>query len=165
MSKEKQKTHAQEVWPQSVFTELEGKLATTLLGVLVYSVVCAFIFGIQENHYLFMIVASVLSAMGAFIYVLSSYRYGATGKKSYIAVLMVWAGFIPYLFGCYLVAYQGFWGFKELSAGFSVWLLIKAIGAILLGYRVVNQTYHITEVDRKFAEQVKANPALLELSK
>ena len=87
--------------------------------------------------------------------------FGATGKKSIFAVIMTFAGFAPYIFGCYLVFYQGFWGLKELSTGFSVWLVVKAIASLFIGHRVVAQTYEITELDGRFAELLKENPLLL----
>jgi hypothetical protein len=93
-----------------------------------------------------MVVGSVLSVVGLLAYIFASYTHGATGKKSYLGMLMALSGFMPFLFGCYLIAYQGFWGYKELSHGFSVWLIIKAVVAILLGYKIVYELDKLTQL-------------------
>lgn len=144
---------AQAAWPQRQFVDKITQLTLPALAVLVYSVIELIVQGGQHNHYLFMIVGSFMSVLGAFAYVFASATYGTTGKKSFLAMLCAFAGFLPYLFGCYLVFYQGFWGFRELSVGFSVWLIIKAIAAIILGFIIVNSTYQITELDKS----VKSN--------
>ena len=154
MSTAQKRTPAQEAWPQRQFVDNVTQLVLPLLVVIIYSIVQLIIHGAHNNQYLFMLIGSLLSIIGAFAYIFASYVYGATGKKSLLAMLCALAGFIPYLFGCYLVFYQGFWGFKELSTGFSVWLIIKAVVSILLGYRVVSSMYKITELDKS----VKPNP-------
>jgi uncharacterized membrane protein YozB (DUF420 family) len=141
-------TPAQEAWPQKQFVSMLTQLAIPLLAVLLYACMQLILVGEQNNHYVFMVVGSILSFVGAFIYVIASYTHGATGKRSIFGMLSAFAGFIPYLFGCYLVFYQGFWGFTELSSGFSVWVVIKGMVAILLGYKIVNAIYQITELDK-----------------
>jgi hypothetical protein len=154
MVSNKKLTPAQESWPQRQFVDTVTQLTLPALAVLIYSVVQLIIHGSQHNHYILMLIGSILSVLGAFVYIFASFAYGATGKKSILAMLCAFAGFIPYLFGCYLVFYQGFWGFKELSTDFSIWIVIKAVAAIFLGFRIVSSTYKITEIDKS----VRANP-------
>jgi hypothetical protein len=157
----KNQSRAQRAWPQATFSKLQGELGVPLIIVAIYSIVCLIIYGNTGNQYLFMLVGSILSMAGIFAFVMASFSYGALGKKSFVAMLMTFAGFIPYLFGVYLTFYQGFWGFKELSTGFSIWLVVKSLGAIVLGFWIVNKTYQITEEEKKFTLWVKSDPDLI----
>ncbi len=144
----KQPTSAQEAWPQRQFVDKATQAVLPLLAVIVYSMAQLVRVGFQGNQYAFMLLVGILSIVCIFVYILASYTHGATGKKSIIGMLSAFAGFIPWLFGLYLVIYQGFWGFKELSAGFTIWIVIKALVAIFLGYRIINAMYQITEIDK-----------------
>jgi len=156
----KNQRRAQKAWPQAKFSKLQGELGTPLIFVAIYSIVCLFIYGLNGNHYAFMLLGSILAMTGMFAFVLASFLYGGTSKKSYIAMLLTLAGFAPYLFGIYITFYQGFWGFQELSAGFSIWVVVKAIGAILIGFWIVKKTYQITEEEKKFDLWAKSDPEL-----
>jgi hypothetical protein len=147
----KNQTGAQRGWPQRKFSGLQGQPGVPLIVIAIYSVVCLAIYGATDNHYLFMLLGSVASMVGAFLHVLSSFIYGVTGRKSWLAAFMVAAGLVPWLFGSYIVVYEGFWGFKELSSGFSVWVVAKSLAAVLLGFVVVIRMYEITEEDRRFS--------------
>lgn len=149
------KTPAQEVWPQREFSQKGGKLITVLLPVFVYSLVPLIRLGSNGNQYVLMIIGSLLSVLGVISFTATSYLYSATNRKSFIAVFFTFIGFMPYIFGCYLTFYQGFWGFSELRYGFSFWVLFKAIASILIGYIIVSKLYELTELDRKFAKMAK----------
>lgn len=148
MSNDKTQTPSQQAWPQRQFVDKITQLTLPALAVLLYSIIQLIRVSGGNNHYLFMIIGSFVAVVGAFIYVMASYTHSATGKRSILGMFSAFAGFLPYLFGCYLVFYQGFWGFQELSTGFSIWLIIKAVVAIVLGFRIVNSMYQITEIDK-----------------
>jgi len=162
--KQRKQTNGQLAWPQATFSRLQSKMAVPLLVILLYSVICLILYG-NTDHYLFILMGSVISIVGAFLFVLSSYIYGATGRKSFVAVLMVLAGAVPWLFGSYIVFYQGFWGFMSLRSGFSMLIIIKSIAAIVLGFIVVNTMDKITEEDKKFGNWIKSDPSLTKPAK
>lgn len=154
-------TKAQKQWNQGGrFIELLGELAVPIASVAIYSLVCLFIYGVRGNHYLLMLIWSILSVAGALSFVLATYYYGATGSRSVVAMLMAWAGFIPYGFGLYVTCYQGLWGFSELRTGFSIWLVAKSIGAIIVGYWIVKKMYAVTAANDRFCLWVKSDPSL-----
>lgn len=62
-----------------------------------------------------------------------------------IATLLL---FLPFILGCYLVAYEGVWRLRFLDDGFSFGLVVAAFIYIVGGIGVVNSTYNISEFGR-----------------
>ena len=54
--------------------------------------------------------------------------------------------FIPFVFGCYLVVYEGFWRLRFLENGFSSGLIVGVIIYVVGGFGVVRTTYNISEL-------------------
>ena len=57
-------------------------------------------------------------------------------------------GFIPYLFGCYLVFYEGLWRLGALLDGFSSVVVVVALLYIVTGYTVVLAIYRVNMLGR-----------------
>jgi len=66
-------------------------------------------------------------------------------KKLLTAPSMTLAYALVFIFACYITFYQGFWGFSELSNGFSIWVIIKSIAALYLGWKLAKTTSEISE--------------------
>jgi hypothetical protein len=64
-------------------------------------------------------------------------------------MLVTFGGLVPYLFGCYLVSYEGLWRLRTLVDHFSVLTVILSALFVIGGYIVVNGTYRVSEFGRK----------------
>jgi len=124
---------------------LGGRILIVLFPISIYSIVQLVRFG-NQGDYLLLFVGSILSFIATMGYIIAELKYGVKKQKSFIAMLLAFGGFIPYLFGCYLVFIDGFWSLKELVNGFSIFITIKAILFLLLGYVIVSKFYQITKL-------------------
>lgn len=151
---EKEKVGRQEVWPQRQFSELQGKTGVPLIFVVIYSIAQL----IRGNHSGWMLLGlSIISFVAIFGYAIASYLYGATGRRSYFAMLLALGGFIPYFFGIYLLAYHGLYGLYTLLQDFMFWHLLKDLLFIWAGYSLVANFYQITQLSNQVSEDYKAN--------
>lgn len=58
-------------------------------------------------------------------------------ERSFANMFSALSGLLPYLFGCYLVFYRGFWSCRVLFQDFSLYRLLASLAFIYFGYRVV----------------------------
>jgi len=135
-------------------SQLTERLATlavkaffALIPVFIYAVVQIIRFGNQID-YLLLIVGCILSIIGIMGHVIAERTYGVKKQKSYLAMLLIFSGFLPWLFGSYLVFISGFWSLRKLADGFSTLIILKAILFIFLGTVVVSKMHQITEIGR-----------------
>lgn len=99
------------------------------------------------GDYVFLLVGSILSTGGIVGY--GCLALVSKGRRSALLVLVALGGWIPYLFGCYLVFYRGFWSLKELASGFSLLVPFKAACFVLVGYAVVSGIDKVSEFVRR----------------
>ena len=130
---------------QREFVTLAGKAATALIPVFIYSVVRLIRIG-NEADYLLLLVGSILSVAAMMGYIITELTNGVKNKKSFLAMILAFGGFIPWAFGTYLVLISGFWSLSELSEGFSSFVILKAIAFVFLGYILVSNFHKITEI-------------------
>ncbi|MFH1655778.1 MAG: hypothetical protein ABH954_04120 [Candidatus Omnitrophota bacterium] len=135
---------------QHRMSKLIGNILIPCTAVLVYGIVRLVKFQIGDLQGLIMTLGAILSTIGSFTYslVLLVYRKEKTWRSSFFTFLAV----LPFLFGCFLVLYKGFWSFKYLFNSFSIWGLLVPIVWILLGYRIVSQLHIMTEIDNLIGE-------------
>lgn len=125
------------------FESLAGKAITPLVFIFIYSIVQLIRLG-NKSDYLLLLIGCILSVMA-----IVGFGYTIVNKKrSFIHMLLSLSGFIPYLFGAYLVFISGFWSLKELTNGFSIIVILKAIIFVFFGYRLVSEFYQITEIGK-----------------
>jgi hypothetical protein len=140
--------------------KLGVKALAALAVLLVYSIVQLFRLG-NQSDYLFLLVGSLASSAAITGYVFAELTYGVSGRRSFLAMLLVLAGFIPWAFGSYVVFVSGFWSLKNLKYGFSMVVILKAMVLVWLGYAVVKNFWKITEVGvgmREGAFNVREEP-------
>ena len=70
-------------------------------------------------------------------------------KKGVLPMLVAWGGVVPYLFGCYLVFYEGLWRLRTLVDHFSIQTMVLTVLFVVCGYAVVNGTYRVSEFGRQ----------------
>lgn len=126
---------------------VRGSIPLVLISL--YSILQLFRYGPDNHDYLVLLVGSVISGAAIIGYVISILVYGLEGKRSYVAMFLTFFGFIPWIFGSYLVLYKGFWSLKDLIDDFSFIVLLKSAFYIVFGYIVVSKFYQITEFGRK----------------
>ena len=64
-------------------------------------------------------------------------------------MLLVFGGYIPYFFGCYLTLYEDFWRLIKSLREFSLVVFLKSLFFIIGGYLVVSGIHKLTEFQRK----------------
>ncbi|MBX7152577.1 hypothetical protein K1X84_13125 [bacterium] len=101
--------------------------------------------GITTNL-LILLFGALLSATSIFSYGVAIFNYVIPKKKSFRASLIIFSGFIPWLFGSYLTFYKGFWSLKSVFMDFQVWLLIKCVIFIISGAMLIRNFYKITQI-------------------
>lgn len=129
---------------QRNLSDLAGKVGAPLIIVTVIAAVQLFRFGADDKDNLFLFIGSLTSLLGVFSYVMAL-AITKKGQKSFIAVILTAAGFIPYLFGVYLVLYMGLWQLKDLLDGFSLGLILSSLFFIVVGWYIVKQLSVLTE--------------------
>ena len=152
-----EKTIAQIMWPQRVFVLLMTKTFIPLFLVFIFAVVQMIRIGFFASDNRLLLIGSVLTIVSAFGYIMAGYIYGASGRKSIIAMLLATGGLIPWAFGSYLVFYRGFWSLLELGNGFNFIVVGKSLFFVLVGYFIVSNFYKITEADKSFINTAKKN--------
>ena len=70
-------------------------------------------------------------------------------RRGLVPMLVAFGGYLPYLFGCYLVFYEGLWRLRTLVSEFSVVTVLLSFLFVVGGYMVVNGTYLASEFGRK----------------
>jgi len=132
---------------QREFVTLAGKAVTALVPVFIYSIIQLVRIG-NEADYLLLLIGSILSVVAMMGYIGNELTNGVKNKKSFIAMFLAFGGFMPWAFGTYLTIVSGFWSLTELSEGFSIFVILKAIIFVLSGYVLVSNFYKITEIGK-----------------
>jgi len=137
---------------QYQFSTLGGKVVTGLLPVLIYSIIQLIRHG-NQSDYLLLLIGCLLSAAAVMGYIINELTNGVKGKKGFLAMILAFAGFIPWAFGSYVVFVSGFWSLKDLADGFSIMVILKSLAAIFFGYMVVSNFYKITEIGKAISNK------------
>lgn len=141
------------IYSRSEVTEMIGKFATSIglscfIG-LIYGIVRLFRYSVNDWEGWILLIGAILSQTGTIFYGVTIL---AEKKKSWWLMIFTFLGFLPYLFGCFLVFYKGFWSFKYLFNSFSFTRLIIPIIWIVLGYHITDQLYLLTEFGKAVKE-------------
>ena len=97
-----------------------------------------------------LLVGALLSGLVLFAY--SALVFADTRRKSWLLASLAFSGFIPYLFGTYLVFYRGVWSLRPLLSSFSFAVLVEGLFFLITGYAIVLAIYHMTELSRAVKE-------------
>jgi len=92
---------------QAEFSKLGGKAITALAVVLIYSIVQLVRLG-NVSDYLFLLVGSLIAGAAIMGHIINELTNGVKGKKSFLAMILAFGGFIPWVFGSYVVFVSGF---------------------------------------------------------
>lgn len=116
---------------------------------LIYGIVRLFKYSVNDWEGWVLFIGAVLSLIG-------NITYGVTilveKKESWRLMIFTFLAFFAYLYGCFLVFYKGFWSFKYLFISFSLLKLAVPFIWIVLGYRIVDQLYLLTEFGKAIKE-------------
>lgn len=138
---------------KKVYERMAGRAIIALLPIFIFAIIQLVRFGNQKD-YVLLLVGSILSVAGIMGYIIAELRWSVKKQKSWIAMLLIFSGFIPYLFGSYLVFIRGFWSLRELAGGFSFLIIIEVLIFIILGYEVVSKLYKITEIGKRIRKDI-----------
>lgn len=130
-----------------ILTETRSALISPIFLVFLYSLVQVILHSIwidgPTGHYIFMIIGSVISFVCVTMYTRTVFH--PRSNELLKAPSMTIAYVVIFLFACYITFYQGFWGFVELTNGFSVWVILKSILAIIVGRNIAKAASHISD--------------------
>lgn len=121
-----------------------------ILAVLVVYLILALGMGLRRGWHgtpTTLLVAIPLAGLGQWVFGRSLLGTADGGKvaRSWSNALAAFSGFFPFILGCYLVFYQGFWGLFRLAGGFAFGSLVWSGVAIFLGYKLVRQVWIVSE--------------------
>lgn len=127
--------------------DVSDRMQAPLLTIIVYSLIQLIRFGASNNHYVFMIVGGIVSVVCIKMYTrIHTKKYSQHKKEELLSKSsMTVAYVIVFIFACYILLYQGFWGLTDLRYGFSIWVIVKSIAAIYLGREIAKSTAGISE--------------------
>ncbi len=164
MAKEKSADIARGMWTNTAAKHMT-KVTFPLLAVFIYSVFGLITYSSENNHYGYMLVGSA----GSLIIMIISVMSMTMLKLTVIRLLLKNIGrlllIFPFLFGCYITFYQGFWGFSELSNGFSLVVIIKSVTATFLGFKIVSEVNELNDSSEKFEKMIEASLIVEKFSK
>ena len=133
--------------------ELSTKGFIASLLVAVVAVILMFQEGISARP-AFLLGGALLSPIAIFGYVWLMIRKADSGgpKPGIGPMLFAAGGFAPYAFGCYLVFYEGLWGFVRLFDAFTFGSLLARAFYLVAGYAIVLAIYRVSEFGRALDE-------------
>jgi len=131
---------------------IKGYVASILVAIL--GVILIFQDGISTRTTL-LLSGALISPFALFGYIslmiLKAYA-GERGPTGIGPMLLAAGGSIPYVFGCYLVFYEGLWGFVRLINSFTFSSLLASAFYLVTGYAIVVAIYRVSEFGRAFDE-------------
>ena len=133
--------------------ELSTKGFIASLLVAAVAVILFFQEGVSTRP-AFLLGGALLSPIALFGYVwLMIHKADTGGPRPGIGPMLVaWGGFAPYAFGCYLVFYEGLWGFVRLFDVFTFASLLAKAFYFIAGYVIVLAIYQVSEFGRALDE-------------
>ena len=123
--------------------DLASRATAPCFMAFIYSIYRLFRTGFVDSQGFLILIASIFAFFGTAVYFS---HVGYRGGKSWMAMTSALSGFLPYILGCYLVFYKGFWSFTYLGHGFSWRGLLGPILWILVGYRIVKYIHLLSEL-------------------
>lgn len=133
-----------------------------LIGLSVYIIIQIIRYS-PSNRYYLLLSGAILSLIAIAGYAISLAKNAdKKTERSLNQSLIIFGGFIPYIYGSYLVFYEGFWRLRHLADGLSFSVIFYSLVFVLIGYSVVSAIYQISEFDRAVSEEniiIKENDA------
>jgi hypothetical protein len=130
---------------------VKGYIASVLVAIL--AVILIFQDGISTRTTL-LLSGALTSPLALFGYVtlIVNKAYAGSPIKGMGPMLLAAGGSIPYVFGCYLVFYEGLYGFVRLISNFTFGPLLASAFYLVTGYAIVVAIYRVTEFARALDE-------------
>lgn len=130
---------------------VKGYIASVLVAIL--AVILIFQDGISTRTTL-LLSGALTSPLALFGYVtlIVNKAYAGAPIRGMGPMLLAAGGSIPYVFGCYLVFYEGLYGFVRLISNFTFGPLLASAFYLVTGYAIVVSIYRVTEFARALDE-------------
>ena len=130
---------------------VKGYIASVLVAIL--AVILIFQDGISTRTTL-LLSGALTSPLALFGYValIVNKAYAGAPIRGMGPMLLAAGGSIPYVFGCYLVFYEGLYGFVRLISNFTFGPLLASAFYLVTGYAIVVAIYRVTEFARALDE-------------
>lgn len=124
-----------------------SSILSPVVIIFIYSLVQLILHAIwlggSSGQYIFMTIGSIVSFLCISMYTRTFFHSKRKELLSRPSMLISYV--LVFIFACYITFYQGFWGFLELRDGFSIWVILKSIVAIYLGWKIAKTTSEISE--------------------
>ena len=118
------------------------------LVVLVIWIVIRMIWKEVDDRRTLLVIGSLVSLM---LFIIVPFVMKAKTIHSVVKAVAALLLFVPFVFGCYLVFYEGLWRLRLLESGFSFGLVFATIVYTVGGFAVVKATYNISEFGRSIS--------------
>ena len=147
----------------TVPAELEGakgdrvaaRVEAPIIAVMIYGIYKFIELGVSLDHYLYTY-TPLLGGVAASAGLLTYYFIVARPHKKSWKNLLLLLGFLPYFFSLYVIGFLGLYRIYGGVVGeFSIWSLIVGLFWVVVGYRIINQFYLMTEIVRRHDEALK----------
>ena len=118
------------------------------LVVLVIWIVIRMIWKEVDDRRTLLVIGSLVCLM---LFVIVPFVMKAKTIHAVVKAVAALLLFVPFVFGCYLVFYEGLWRLRLLESGFSFGLVFATIVYTVGGFAVVKATYNISEFGRSIS--------------
>jgi len=118
------------------------------LVVLVIWIVIKMIWKEVDDKRTLLVIGSLVSLM---LFIIVPFVMKAKTIHSVVKAVAALLLFVPFVFGCYLIFYEGLWRLRLLESGFSFGLVFATIVYTVGGFAVVKATYNISEFGRSIS--------------
>jgi hypothetical protein len=132
--------------------KLTGKAIASCFVIVVVSLLQLIHIGYADK-YIFIMVGAIVSPVAMLMYLMQVVKHSGMGKRGFIPMLIAVSGFIPYLFGCYLVFYEGIWNLKSIFNGFSFTVILRSAYYVFFGYAVLMGIYKVSELGKAIDDE------------
>ena len=127
------------------FALLTARPETRILSISIVTILIGIVQGLGTSWP----ISSLAVIGGGVLAILGVLLFGRTlsdTSRSIQGALSALAGFVPYVYGLYLLVYEGLWGVRALFQHFSVLGLTTCLAFVYFGYRIVHWTWRLSEI-------------------
>lgn len=129
------------------------RLLIALGIVLIFAIVQIIRLGLGQKN-LILVGGSILSGIAFIVEAAYWSSYAGEKRRGIIPMMIIAGSFLPYLFGCYLVFYEGFWRLRTLLDKFSMKTMLLGFFFVVVGYHIVKGVYLFSEFTRKVDKRI-----------
>lgn len=99
-------------------------------------------------RYWLLLGGSLISGLAMLAFTMLIVRDAGRKQRGLLPMVVSFGALLPYVFGCYLTFYEGFWQLRVLLRRFSVGTVLVSFFFIVAGFLLVSAMYKLSEFGR-----------------